>query len=108
MAKESSKLVTVENNNPVEEAELAFQIADRYISIQMVDDGYDYSIIGQDYKEIDGGVYDDPNITIREALAIIVEDLKNNPDYNGAKGKIKACDELIPINYDELMDKVVD
>lgn len=44
----------------VEEAELAFQIGDRYISIQEVDDGYDYSIMGDDYKEIDGGVYDNP------------------------------------------------
>ena len=35
-----------------EETELAFQIADRYISIQEVDGGYDYSIMGADYKEM--------------------------------------------------------
>ena len=89
-----------------EETELAFQIADRYISIQEVDGGYDYSIMGADYKEIDGGVYDNPDVTIREALTDIIDDLKSAPDHNGAKGSIKEKDELIPINYDGLMEKV--
>lgn len=89
-----------------EETELAFQIADRYISIQEVDGGYDYSIMGADYKEIDGGVYDNPDVTIREALTDIVDDLKASPDHNGAKGSIKEKDELIPIDYDGLMEKV--
>lgn len=82
-----------------EETELAFQIADRYISIQEVDGGYDYSIMGSDYKEIDGGVYDNPDVTIREALTDIIDDLKSAPDHNGAKGSIKEKDELIPIDY---------
>ena len=89
-----------------EETELAFQIADRFISIQEVDDGYDYSIMGADYKEIDGGVYDNPDVTIREALTDIIDDLKAAPDHNGTKGNIKVEDELIPIDYDELMEKV--
>ena len=89
-----------------EETELAFQIADRYISIQEVDGGYDYSIMGADYKEIDGGVYDNPDVTIREALTDIINDLKAAPDHNGAKGNIKNDDELIPIDYDGLMGKV--
>ena len=89
-----------------EETELAFQIADRYISIQEVDGGYDYSIMGADYKEIDGGVYDNPDVTIREALTDIINDLKAAPDHNGAKGNIKNDDELIPIDYDGLMEKV--
>lgn len=89
-----------------EETELAFQIADRYISIQEVDGGYDYSIMGADYKEIDGGVYDNPDVTIREALTDIVDDLKAAPDHNGAKGSIMDNDEQIPIDYDGLMEKV--
>lgn len=89
-----------------DETELAFQIADRYISIQEVDGGYDYSIMRADYKEIDGGVYDNPDVAIREALTDIVDDLKASPDHNGAKGSIKEKDELIPIDYDGLMEKV--
>ena len=88
------------------ETELAFQIADRFISIQETDGGYDYSIMGADYKEIDGGVYDNPNVSIREALNDILEDLKENPFDNGARGNISDNDELIPIDYDGLMEKV--
>lgn len=88
------------------ETELAFQIADRFISIQETDGGYDYSIMGADYKEIDGGVYDNPDVSIREALNDIVEDLKENPFDNGARGNISDKDELIPIDYDGLMEKV--
>ena len=89
-----------------QETELAFSIADCFISIQEVEGGYDYSIMGADYKEIDGGIYDNPDVTIREALHDILEDLKSQPDYNGAKGNIQRDDELIPIDYDGLMEKV--
>ena len=88
-----------------QETELAFSIADRFISIQEVEGGYDYSIMRADYKEIDGGIYDNPDVTIREALHDILEDLKSQPDYNGAKGNIQREDELIPMDYDGLMEK---
>ena len=96
------------------ETELAFQnvtcyagrIADRYISIQETEGGYDYSIMGADYKEIDGGVYDNPDVSIREALDDIVTDLKENPFDNVARGNIRDDDELIPVDYDGLMERV--
>ena len=88
-----------------QETELAFQIADRFISIQEVDGGYDYSIMGADYKEIDGGVYDNPDVSIREALDDILTDLRENPFDNGTRGNIRDNDEWIPIDYDGLMEK---
>ena len=88
-----------------QETELAFQIADRFISIQEVDGGYDYSIMGADYKEIDGGVYDNPDVSIREALDNILTDLRDNPFDNSTRGNIRDNDELIPIDYDGLMEK---
>ena len=87
------------------ETELAFQIADRYISIQETEGGYGYSIMGLGYKEIDGGVYDNPGIGIKEAINEIVEDLKIIPFDNGARGNIRDSDKLIPIDYDGLMEK---
>lgn len=88
-----------------EETELAFQLADRYISIQEASEGYDYTIYDLDYRELDGGVYDNPDITIRQALDEIVADLKE-PTYRSAlEGSIQADDELIPIDYDGLMEK---
>lgn len=92
--------------------ELAFSIADRYILIHETDGGYDYSILGENYREIDGGVYENDsdevgrNVTIREALRGIVEDLKQNPDTNGAKGRISGESELVPVNYTELAEKM--
>jgi len=84
---------------------LAYEIADRIISIQEVDGGYDYSIMNKNYVEIDGGVYDNPDVSIEQALNDIVEDLRNNPDYNGAKGNISSEHDLIPLDYDEVMEK---
>lgn len=89
-----------------QETELAFQIADRYISIQETEGGYDYSIMGMDYKEIDGGVYDNPDVSIREALNDILEDLRDNPFDNSARGNICDTDELIPIDYNGLLERV--
>ena len=88
------------------ETEIAISIADRFISIQETDGGYDYSIIGTDYKVLEGGLYDDPNVPIRKALDDIVDDLKTAPRYNGAAGNIGENDESVQIDYDELMEKV--
>ena len=58
------------------EDRLAFIIPDvGYVSIfERDDDGYDYTIYDGNFKEIDGGVYDDTSISIREALKIVMED----------------------------------
>ena len=88
-----------------EETELAFRLADRYISIQEASGGYDYTIYDMDYRELDGGVYDNPDITIRQALDEIVADLKEPTHRSTLEGSIQADDELIPIDYDGLMEK---
>lgn len=87
------------------ETELAFKIADRIISIQECDGGYDYSIMDEHYREIDGGVYDDPVVDINFVLLSIVEELKENPDTNGAKGNITKESKLIPLDYDEVAEQ---
>ncbi len=93
------------------ETELAFQLADRYISIQEASEGYDYTIYDMDYRELDGGVYDNKSngvgldITIRQALDEIVTDLKEQAHRSGLEGSIRTDDELIPIDYDGLMEK---
>ena len=87
------------------ETELAFQLADRYISIQEVSEGYDYTIYDMNYRELDGGVYDNPALTIRQALNEIVTDLKEPMHRSELEGNIHTYDELIPIDYDELAEK---
>lgn len=88
-----------------EETELAFRLADRYISIQEATEGYDYTIYDMNYRELDGGVYDNPDITIRQALDEIVTDLKEPMHRSELEGSIRTDDELIPIDYDGLMEK---
>ena len=87
------------------ETELAFRLADRYISIQEATEGYDYTIYDMNYRELDGGVYDNPDITIRQALDEIVTDLKEPAHRSSLEGSIRTDDELIPIDYDGLMEK---
>ena len=102
---ENPYIITEGKETDRPETELAFQLADRYISIQEVSDGYDYTIYDMDYREMDGGVYDNPDITIRQALDEVVSDLKEPTHRSGLEGSIQADDELIPIDYDGLMEK---
>lgn len=88
------------------ESEMAFSIADRYIYIQDATEGYDYTIYGLDMKEIDGGVYDDTDISIYEALDEIVADLREYPDGNIVKGNVKEYSRLVPINLEEFEEMV--
>ena len=78
--------------NEVEE--MAFAINDKYVSIQCCAGGYDYSIYNADYSLIDGGVYDNPDISIHAAIKDILEDMG-----------VKATDKRIPVDYEELTEK---
>ena len=89
-----------------EEKDIAFQIADRYISIQETEGGYNYSIMNMDYKEIESGVYEKTGVDIQEIADDIVDDLREDPFDNGVKGSIGDDDEMIPIDYDRLMENI--
>lgn len=88
------------------ESEMVFSIADRYIYIQDATEGYDYTIYGLDMKEIDGGVYDDLDMSIYEALDEIVADLREYPDGNIVKGSVRKDSPLVPVNLDEFEEAV--
>lgn len=77
-----------------EPEQMAFSIKDKFVSIQTCTEGYDYSVFDTDYKLIDGGVYDNPYISIHAALKDILEDF-------GLSGQ----DKRIPLDYEELMEK---
>lgn len=77
-----------------EPEQMAFSIDDKFVSIQTCDDGYDYSIYDANYKLLDGGVYDNPDISIYAALKDILEDIG-----------VTERDERIPVDYEELIEK---
>ena len=74
--------------------QMAFSIKDKYVSIQTCTEGYDYSVFDADYKLIDGGVYDNPDIFIHAALKDVLEDFG-----------LSEQDKRIPVDYEELIEK---
>ena len=76
-----------------EPEQMAFAVKDKFVSIQTCTEGYDYSIYHADYSLFDGGVYDNPDVSIHVALRDIIEDF-------GVKRS-----ELVPVDYDELTKK---
>lgn len=79
----------------VTEDKLAFEIPDKgFVEIfERDDEGYDYTLYDSEMNETDGGVYDDGSISIRQALANILEDIDVD------------IDRCVQINYDELYSK---
>lgn len=73
--------------------ELAYQIGDQYFAIQVATERYDYSFYDKEYKLMDGGILDDPDISMRQAIQDVLED--------------EGLDQLerIPVDYDELQEK---
>ena len=54
--------------------ENCWDVMGMYTFGQTTEDGYDYSIYDKSYNLLDGGVYDDPDISIHEAIELIIED----------------------------------
>ena len=56
--------------------EIVYRInsVEKYLFIQTGTEGYDYTFYDKEYRELDGGVYDDPDISMREALEEILAD----------------------------------
>ena len=79
---------------------LAYQVGELYFSIQETEGGYDFSIYDKDYNLLDGGVYDNPDITIYEAIEQIVED-----DPISGISALADRENATSIDYDELTAK---
>lgn len=90
------------------EKELAYEFADRYLMLQECDEGYDYTFYDKDYKLMDGGAYDNPDIKLHEALHIILTDdpfsqgERKIIDYRELEEKVDAANAIVP------PEKVVD
>ena len=62
--------------------------------------------MNMDYKEIEGGVYENTGADIQEIADDIVDDLREDWFENGAGGSISDDDEIIPIDFDGLMESI--
>ena len=64
----------MEDRLDMQDVQIAYQVGEQYFTIQTVEDGYDYTFYDKDFLELDGGVYDDPTISISEAMENILEE----------------------------------
>ena len=107
-------MLTLEGKENEIETELAVHIADRYILMHECEEGYDYSILDEQYHLLDGGVYDNPDITIRKAMDIVIADLKE-PRFSAVteqyyrdeflQGEVYAGSEAEIVDFEELSEK---
>ena len=89
------KGISVEGLMPeLEPDELAYKIDDRYFAIQRTEEGYDYTFYALDYNEIDGGAYDNPDISMRQAMEDILED------------EDMSLENAVSVDYEDLMAEV--
>ena len=89
------KGISVEGLMPeLESDELAYKIDDRYFAIQRTEEGYDYTFYALDYDEIDGGAYDNPDVSMRQAMEDILED------------EDMSLENAVPVDYEDLMAEV--
>lgn len=96
------------------QTELAVHIADRYILMHECEEGYDYSILNEQYHLLDGGVYDNPDITIQRAMDMVIADLKE-PRFSAVteqyyrdeflQGEVYAGSEAEIVDFEELSEK---
>ena len=107
-------MMTLEGKENEIQTELAVHIADRYILMHECDEGYDYSILDEQYHLLDGGVYDNPDITIQRAMDMVIADLKE-PRFSAVteqyyrdeylQGEVYAGSEAEIVDFEEISEK---
>ena len=107
-------MLTLEGKENEIQTALAVHIADRYILMHECDEGYDYSILDEQYHLLDGGVYDNPDITIQRAMDMVIADLKE-PRFSAVteqyyrdeflQGEVYAGSEAEIVDFEELSEK---
>lgn len=85
--------------------ELAYKVENRIFVIHECDEGYDYSIISDNYRLIDGGIITDPSMLMTEALCAIIRNLATDPDAL-KRGNVSVNSERISQDYEEVFEKM--
>ena len=81
-------------------SELAYEVGERYFAIQRTEEGYDYSFYDEDFRLMDGGVYENDEISIEEAAEELLEDEgwtgeRIRGDYDQLMEKVEEMDEIV-------------
>ena len=76
------------------ETQIAYQIGEGYFAIQHTEGGFDYTFYDRDFLVLDGGIYDDTNVTIQEAMDELLQEQHLHPEEGAV------------LNYDTFMEQV--
>ena len=66
---------------------------DHYLILQTCDDGWDYTLYDKNFKEIDGGQLDMPELSMQEARSEILKDFQLDKK------------DLVAVDYDEIVER---
>ena len=66
---------------------------DNYLILQTCDDGWDYTLYDKDFKEVDGGQLDMPELSMQEARSEILQDFELDKK------------DLVVVDYDEVAER---
>lgn len=75
--------------------EAAYRMGEKYLAIQTAQEGYDYTIYDRDFREMDGGIFERPDLSLKEAMWHILHDLD----------KDLSVDRCQVIDYEEFQEK---
>ena len=80
--------------------ELAYQVGERYFAIQVTEEGYDYSFYDEEFRLMDGGVYENDEISIEEAADELLKEEgwteeRVQGDYDQLMEKVEEMDEIV-------------
>ena len=86
--------------------EVAYLLPDNgYFMIHETDGGYDYTFYNHEFKELDGGVYDNPEVSIAEATEDILNDegitIENirETDYEQLEQDIEEAEYIVKVDF---------
>ena len=103
------------------EEELAVKTPVGYFSIQTTEEGYDYTFYDLSFHETDGGVYDDPEVSIRKAAMELLaeegfsfeecsrvdyEDLEEKTEKVGQEDLQKGQEHFRKEQFLEMLDEI--
>lgn len=76
-----------------------------YFMIHETDGGYDYTFYNHEFKELDGGIYDNPEVSIAEATEDILNDegitIENirETDYEKLEQDIEEAEYIVKVDF---------
>lgn len=58
----------------IQDQSAAYRLEQGYFFVQVCEDGYDFTVYDKSYQEFDGGQMDNPELTLAEATAELLQE----------------------------------